>query len=143
MTLNFDHLGRSIDTLERSLGYLDQTQRDAADYDVFRHAVIKGFELTLETAGRLLRKALQEYGGSPKSVNELVFKDVFRHAAKHGLMTGDEVERWIGYRDSRNDTAHDYGEAFATRVVGMVHHFIADARQLHRTLEARHGGPSA
>ena len=45
MTLNFDHLGRTIDTLERSLGYLDRTQRDAADYDVFRHAVIKGFEL--------------------------------------------------------------------------------------------------
>ena len=143
MTLNFDHLGRTIDTLERSLGYLDRTERDAADYDVFRHAVIKGFELTLETAGKLLRKALQEYGGSPKSVNELMFKDVFRHAAKHGLMTEEEVERWLGYRDSRNNTAHDYGEEFATHVLEMIRHFITDARQLHRTLEARHGGASA
>ena len=33
----------------------------------------------------------------------------------HGLMETDAVERWLAYRDNRNDTAHDYGEDFAKR----------------------------
>ena len=139
MALNFDPLARCTDTLERALTHLDATAPEAADYDVYRYAVIKGFELTIAIAGKMLRKALREYAGNPKAVNELVFKDVLRHAAKHGLMTEQEVGRWFTYRDSRNDTTHDYGEEFAKRVVVMIRAFVADARHLHATLESRHG----
>ena len=107
MKINFDHLQRCSLTLERSLQSLAKAEAASVDYEVFRNAVIKSFELTLETAGKLLRKVLKQYVGSPKTVDALVFKDVLRHAALHSLLSAEELERWLAYRDSRNDTAHN------------------------------------
>ena len=104
MKLNFDHLQRCSLTLERSLQSLAKATPGSVDAEVFRNADIKSFELTLETAGKLLRKVLKAYVGSPKEVDALVFKDVLRHAALHGLLSAGELERWLAYRDSRNDT---------------------------------------
>ena len=139
MSLSFDHLNRCNLTLLRSLESLDRCEPGSIDYEVSRNAVIKSFELTLETAGKLLTKVLKDYVGSPKTVDGWVFKDVLRHAAKHGLMTSDELERWLAYRDARNSTAHDYGEGFAEHTLGLIRHFQADAVVLHRTLVAKHG----
>ena len=142
MTLNFDNLARCIQTLDRSLYHLEQCESGSDDYEVYRNAVIKGFELTLETSGKLLRKILKEYVGNPKTVNDLVFKDLFRHAARHNLLTLPEVERWFAYRDSRNDTAHDYGVEFAETVLKLIKEFLIDARHLHQTLSSRQGTSS-
>lgn len=137
MTLNFDNLARCIQTLDRSLQHLEQSELGSDDYEVYRNAVIKGFELTLETSGKLLRKVLREYVANPKTVNDLVFKDLFRQAAQHNLMTLAEVERWFAYRDSRNDTAHDYGLEFAEKVLKLIKEFLTDARRLQQTLSTR------
>jgi nucleotidyltransferase substrate binding protein (TIGR01987 family) len=109
------------------------------DYEVFRNAVIKSFELTLETAGKLLRKVLKQYVGSPKTIDSLVFKDVLRHAALHGLLSAAELERWLMYRDSRNDTAHNYGEQFAESTLALITDFLHDALALYETLRQKHG----
>ncbi|MEO5353841.1 MAG: nucleotidyltransferase substrate binding protein [Magnetococcus sp. XQGC-1] len=143
MSLNFDQMARCIFTLEASLAHLEHCDPDDILHEIFRNAVIKSFELTLEVSGKFLRKVLQEYSASPGSVSKLVFKDLFRYAASCELMTLEEVERWFHYRDSRNDTAHDYGLYFATTVVAMIQAFVADAKQLHRTLEERHGPSSS
>jgi len=137
MTLNLDNLARCIQTLDRSLHHLEQSESGSDDYEVYRNAVIKGFELTLETSGKLLRKVLRDYVANPKTVNDLVFKDLFRQAAQHNLMNLDEVERWFAYRDSRNDTAHDYGLEFAEKVLKLIKEFLHDARRLHERLSAR------
>ncbi len=137
MTLNFDNLARCIQTLDRSLQHLEQSEPGSDDYEVYWNAVIKGFELTLETSGKLLRKVLRDYAANPKTVNDLVFKDLFRQAAQHNLMSLDEVERWFAYRDSRNDTAHDYGLEFAEKVLKLIKEFLHDARRLHDTLRTR------
>lgn len=139
MALNFDNLHRCNLTLARSLQTFDKCEAGSIDYEVARNAVIKSFELTLETAGKLLGKVLKEYVGSPKTVDGWVFKDLLRNAAKHGLMTSAELERWLAYRDARNSTAHDYGEAFAEHTLGLIRHFQEDAVVLHSTLVAKHG----
>lgn len=74
MKLNFDHLQPSSLTLERSLQSMAHAELGSIDYEVFRNAVIKSFELTLETAGKLLRSVLKAYVGSPKTVDALIFK---------------------------------------------------------------------
>jgi len=139
MKLNFDHLQRCSLTLERSLQSLAKAEAESIDYEVFRNAVIKSFELTLETAGKLLRKVLKQYVGSPKTVDTLVFKDVLRHAAVHGLLSAEELERWLVYRDSRNDTAHNYGEEFAEHTLRLITAFQRDALALYQTLCQKHG----
>ncbi len=137
MVLNFDNLGRSIQTLSRSLFHLENSEPDSEDYEVYRNAVIKGFELTLETSGKLLRKVLGEYMANPQAVNNLVLKDVFRQAAHYNLMSLEEVERWFAYRDSRNNTAHDYGVEFAEKALKLIKNFLDDSRQLHQTLNSK------
>ena len=139
MKLNFDHLQRCSLTLERSLQSMAKAEPGSVDYEVFRNAVIKSFELTLETAGKLLRKVLKAYVGSPKTVDTLVFKDVLRHAALHGLLTAAELERWLVYRDSRNDTAHNYGEQFADTTLALITDFQRDALAIYETLRKKHG----
>ncbi len=59
----------------------------------------------------------------------MAFKDVFRHAAKHGLIRADACERWLEYRENRNDTAHDYGAGFAEATLKLLPRFV-DARRL-------------
>jgi len=138
MKLDFDHLQRCSLTLERSLQSLAKAQAASVDYEVFRNAVIKSFELTLETAGKLLRKVIKEYVGSPQTVDALVFKDVLRHAALHGLLSAEELDRWLVYRDSRNDTAHNYGEEFAEHTLRLITEFQLDALALYETLRQKH-----
>lgn len=139
MNLNTDHYARCISTLETSLGLLKAADPESIDYEIFRNAVVKGFELTLETAGKLLRKALKEYTGRPREVDSLTYKDVLRHAAKHDLMASDAVERWFFYRDNRNNTAHDYGVGFAEETLELLPGFINDARSLEIVLRERLG----
>ena len=139
MRLNPDHYARRITTLENSLTLLSQAEPDSIDYEIFRNAVVKGFELTLETAGKLLRKALKAYSGTPREVDALTYKDVLRHAGKHGLMGTEAVVRWFAYHDNRNNTAHDYGVGFAEDTLKLLPGFVADARDLEATLRGRLG----
>lgn len=143
MRLNTDHYSRCIQTLETSLAQLEMSQPESIEYEVFRNAVVKGFELTLETAGKLLRKALKAYTGRPRDVDALTYKDVLRHAAKHDLMNTEEVERWFNYRDNRNNTAHDYGVGFAEDTLKLLPAFITDARRLETVLRERLGSADA
>jgi len=143
MSLSTVHYARCIKTLESSLALLRQAEAGSIDYEIFRNAVIKGFELTLETAGKLLRRVLPTYSGSPRAVAALSYKDVLRHAAKHGLMSIEAVTRWFAYRDNRNNTAHDYGEGFAEETLKLLPGFIDDARTLEATLREKLGDAEA
>ena len=135
MTLNTDHLKRCIETLRQSISLLMQQKPDTLEYEIFRNATIKGYELTLETAGTLLKKALKPYFANPKDVDQLVFKDIFRHGAKHGLLTIEETKRWFIYRDNRNNTAHDYGVGFAEETLKLLPKFVEDAERLKESLD--------
>lgn len=134
MALNTEHLKRCIRTLESALCLLNQSDPDSVDYEIYRNASVKGFELALETSGKLLRKALKPYFATSKAVDALAFKDIFRHAAKHGLLSVEEVERWLRYRDNRNTTAHDYGKGFAEETLALLPDFVIDAKRLREVL---------
>ncbi len=142
MAIQTEHYNRCIETLESSLGRLMQAAPESLDYEIFRNAVVKGFELTLELAGKLLRRALKAYSASPREVDQLTFREVLRHAGKHGLLSVDAVTRWMTYRENRNHTAHDYGKGFAEQTLRLLPGFVADARALALTLEDRLGGGS-
>ncbi|WP_419160890.1 nucleotidyltransferase substrate binding protein [Candidatus Palauibacter sp.] len=64
-----------------------------------------------------------------------MFKDLFRHAARHGLVRVEAAERWLLYRDNRNRTAHDYGKDFAEATLRLLPGFIVDARALADAIE--------
>lgn len=131
MALNVEHLMRTAATLEQALLALQSTDpTDEIMFDLYRNAAIKSFELSLETSGKLLRKALKAYGGAPRSVDALVFNDVLRHAGKHSIFDEAAVSRWLAYRANRNNTAHDDGEGFANDTLKLLPAYLQDVRVL-------------
>ena len=136
MSLQTQHLRRTVATLARALEALPGAVDDEIAFDLYRNAAIKSFELALETAGKLLRRALKMFGGSPRAVDALTFNDVLRHAGVHGLLDPEAVERWLRYRANRNTTAHDYGEGFANETLKLLPVFAADALALAGRLQA-------
>lgn len=137
--LNTDHLSRCRQTLESSLIMYQRAEAGSIDQEVFRNAIVKGYELAQETAFKLLKKALKVYGHSGKKLESTPVKEILRLAAIHDLMTLEEVEHWFAYRDNRNNTAHDYGEAFAEQTLVLIPGFLADVARLAETLEKKLG----
>ncbi len=140
--LNTEHLERCIRTLRSSLDLYVQAEPDSIEQEVFRNAIVKGYELVQETAFKLLRKALREFGHGARKLNDLPIKDVLRLAASHGLMSIEAVERWFAYRDNRNNTAHDYGEGFAKETLVLLPAFLDDVSELAGALASRLGKDS-
>lgn len=137
--LNTDHLKRCIQTLDMSLRMYQEAEQDSVDSEVFRNAVVKGYELAQETAFKLLRKALKEFGHGGQKLNGLIVRELLRLAAQHGLMTLEEVERWFVYRANRNNTAHDYGEGFAKETLVLLPGFMVDITHLAEVLDTQFG----
>ena len=134
MRLNTDFLFRCIGTLELAFEQLAQHDPDDFIYEVFCSACVKEFEIILEQCGVLLKKRIRPYFASNRQADALIFKDIFRHAAKHGLISVDACERWLVYRNSRNDTAHRYGEDYAETTLELLPEFIEDAKELAQVL---------
>ncbi len=127
---------KCIATLEKAHAMLLQASADSIDYEIYRSACVKEFELILEQSGKLLRKKLKPYFHSPKAVDQLPFKDIFRQAVAKGLMDTELCERFFEYRDNRNLTAHDYGVDFAEMTLVLIPAFIADTRKLAESLQS-------
>jgi len=139
MILNTDHLRRCISTMQSSLAMYEKAAPESIDQEVFRYAIVKGYELTQETAFKLLKKALRDFGHGAKKLDATPINEILRLAATHGMMTLEQVERWFAYRDNRNSTAHDYGEGFAKETLVLLPGFIADVTRLEALLRERFG----
>ena len=135
MSINTEYLARCITTLEKAYELIKTVQEGSVDYEMYRNSLVKGFEMTLEQSGKLLRKRLLPYFASKKAVDALTFKDLFRHAYKYSLLNEDEISRWMKYRDNRNNTAHDYGRAFAEETLALVDDFLKDVKNLRTVIE--------
>lgn len=133
--INTEHLQRCIETLEKSYQMLKETEEETIDYEIFRNSLVKGFEITLEQSAKLLKKKITPYFASKRIVDTLSFKDIFRHAHKYSLITEEETNRWMKYRDNRNNTAHDYGIAFAKETLTLIDDFLKDAKNLKEVID--------
>lgn len=135
MIIDTAYLERCINTLDKAQTLLKQADPENIDYDMYRSACIKEFEIILEQSGKLLRKALKPYFHSSKAADQLIFKDIFRHAVLHNIITDAACERWLQYWDNRNSTAHDYGIHFAEETIILLPQFIADATALAAAIQ--------
>ncbi|MCV6607491.1 MAG: nucleotidyltransferase substrate binding protein [Campylobacterales bacterium] len=136
MNLDTSYISKCNQALKRAYQQLGKYEEDSIDYEIYRSAVIKEFEIVLEQSGKLLKKVLKPYLHTNKAVDKLVFKDIFREAGHHGLLELEEVERWLEYRDNRNSTSHDYGEHLANETLSLIKQFIEDVNRLIKVVDA-------
>ncbi len=129
------YIERCTNALEKALGLLNKAKKDSIDYDMYRSACVKEFEIVPEQSGKLLREILKPYFATSKDADKLVFKDIFRHAALHSILSSARTERWLAYRDNRNTTAHDYGAGFAEDTLKLLPQFIVDSRSLVKIIK--------
>ena len=140
MSIDTTFLRGRIVALEVSLQGVERHRDDDVAYDMYRAACVKEFELVLEQSGKLLRKRLAAWFASNRQVDRLHFKDLFRHAARHGLIDCDTVERWIRYRDNRSCSTLDHGDGFTEDTLGLLPGFIDDAKALAAVIDGTDDG---
>ena len=133
--INTEYLEKCIRTLEQSYKLLKAAEADSIEYEMYRNSLVKGFEMSMEQSGKLLRKKLSPYFSGKRELDRIAYKDLFRHALKHSLLESREVERWLQYRDNRNSTTHDYGQEFAEETLGLIESFIEDATRLKEVID--------
>ncbi|MCQ3814782.1 MAG: nucleotidyltransferase substrate binding protein [Acidimicrobiia bacterium] len=136
MAINADFLISCIETLQAAHQELPRHPQNSVMYNIYRAAIVKEFEISLEQSGNLLKKRLRPYFASNRQADQLNFKDIFRHASQHGLISTQACERWFQYRNNRNNTAHDYGKEFAEVTLRLIPSFIADATELAQVIVA-------
>lgn len=141
MKIDTGYFQRCISTLEKAHGLLLKSDPNLIDYDMYRSASIKEFEIILEQSGKLLKKLLKPYFHSAKEADKMYFKDIFRQAVLRSIITPQMCERWLEYRDNRNNTAHDYGVNFAEETLSLLPQFILDAAELAQIIK-QHGNAS-
>lgn len=135
MNLDTSYFESRIDTLEKAYLLLKQSNKDNIEYDMYRSACIKEFEIIIELRGKLLKKVLVPYFHSSRAVDELYFKDIFRQAALYNIISDNSCEKWLVYRDNRNSIAHDYGVGFAEGTLNLLPQFIIDSKELALSLK--------
>lgn len=133
--INTEYLNRCLETLKKSYEMIKSVPENSIEYEMYRNSLVKGFEMTLEQSGKLLKKKLVPYFATKKSVDTLSFKDIFRNANKCSLLKEEAVNRWFKYRDNRNNTAHDYGKAFAEETLSLIEDFIKDTEELIKVID--------
>ncbi len=117
---------------------IDPLIRAAATFDEFnagvvtkrdKTAVIKAFEYCYELSWKTLKKIL-DY----KGIEAIGSRDVFREAAKVGLI--DDPEIWFGFIEDRNLSSHTYNEDTANELYQGMSGFQAE---LHKLLNKLNG----
>lgn len=135
-SLQATHLLHLADRLEAALSKLVACpDAEAGSEALFRSLATRNFELALEHSGKLLRKALRLYGGSPREVDHLPFQDLLRQAGKHGLLDVEGVSRWLAYHQQAGATPTEDEVGCDGAVLALLPAFWVDLRALAHALQ--------
>ena len=139
MGIDTTFLKQCLDRLEAWRGMLGHRNKEETAQRLEREICIEQFEVALEQSGKLLRKTLRPWFASNRAADRLTFRDVFRHAAKHGLIEIEAAERWLAYRDSLNGSGEPDGvDPAVLAALERFSSFLADARALVAVVEQAH-----
>ena len=96
MRINTDFLDRCINTLESAVEQLQQREPGDTFYSTpCARLPSKSSRPWLEQSGNLLKKRLRPYFASNRQADRLTFKNIFRHAARHDLISLEACERLV------------------------------------------------
>ena len=138
MTLELTPIRKAISSLEGVLERANNTELMSSLDDVTRYGlksgVIQNFEFTYELCWKFMKRWLEENLGS-SYVDGVSRRELFRLAAESRLITN--VDLWMDYHHSRNQTSHTYDEVKAQKVFETANRFVHDAQRLLNAIEIR------
>ncbi|MCY4559114.1 MAG: nucleotidyltransferase [Chloroflexi bacterium] len=135
MGIDTTFLRSRLDRLAACLDALDDAE-DATARGLAGGVCALYFEVALEQSGKLLKKSLRPWFASNRQADCLTFRDVFRHAAKHGLIDAEAAERWLGYRDAVDGlVGREDDGPFDAAATDLLRDFLVDARAVADTID--------
>ena len=127
-------LRRCVDRLDLALEQLQKHEPGELIYEVYWPACTREFEIILARSVRLLRRHLRPYFGADRRADSLTHREVFRYAARHGLISIQECERWLGYRDDWERASYLHGEDLPEATLSLLPQLIEDAREITKVM---------
>ena len=140
MSLDLTSLAKAVDALEAAVkvagdaAFMSKLSREQSD--TIRSGVVQSFEFTYELCWKFIQRWLKENQSLEEAALPRTRKDLFRMAARHGLL--EDAEPWFEYGDARNMTSHTYDRDKARTVAEVAGRFASDARALLTRLESMH-----
>ncbi len=98
--------------------------------DLERDGTIQRFEYSYELLWKLAQRILRD--------NEVIAespKAVFRELGRLGWI--DNVETWLDFQKSRNETSHEYGKKLAKKSYSLAKIFLPVAEKLFEILKQK------
>jgi len=139
MALDLSSLRKAVFSLDALVSKSqDKTFMDSLDEIAFngiKSGVVQHFEFTYELCWKFMKRWLEQQVGR-SYVDGVSRQELFRIAAENLLIEGD-VMRWMDYHKARNLTSHTYNPNAADEVYLAAVAFVADAKQLLETLDAK------
>lgn len=105
----------------------------AAPTPLERDGTIQRFEYSYEMTWKLARRILKE-----NEIEAEIPKAVFRELGRIGWI--DNVEDWLEFQKSRNETSHEYGEKLARKSYLLAQRFLPLAENLIQVLKQKANG---
>ncbi len=137
MSLDFSSLKQAINSLDATLKKSNDEKLMSQLDDVIRMAVkagaIQNFEFTYELCWKFIQRWIRENGTPGDADNPRTRKDLFRLAARYGLIK-DPVS-WFDYGNARNLMSHTYDQEKAQEIYLITNSFLQDAIYLLKQLE--------
>lgn len=103
--------------------------------ETVRAGVIRNFKVAYESSWKFIQRWLRENSTPTEADSPRTRKDLFRLAAKTGLLA-DPIP-WFEFGEARNLTSHTYDEAHAVRSLSAARSFLPHAQSLLLRLEER------
>ena len=137
MALILTNFLKAIEALERSLKADEDAIHLALSSEIIesiRAGVIQNFEVCYEQAWKMMKRWIENHIGS-SYVDGVTRRELFRVAAENRLIT--DVELWMGFHSSRNETSHTYDQATANEVFSDAKPFLAEVKSLFDIIQSR------
>tara|TARA_Y100000590_G_C15732923_1_gene1017659 strand:+ start:104 stop:508 length:405 start_codon:yes stop_codon:yes gene_type:complete len=116
--INFEPLEKALKSLKDGLSESIQT-------DLQRDGIIQRFEYTFELSWKSIRSLLIALGRNEVSSSP---RPLFRDALEENLI--DHFDRWLGFLEARNQTAHTYSDKNAEAVFKKAQEFPEEVESL-------------
>lgn len=136
MALELSSLEKAIGALERSLRVIKAqvTESDADLIETLRAGVVQNFEVAYEQSWKMMKRWL-EVNVSPDEVDGVTRRQLFRFCHESRLI--DDVDLWMGFHKSRNETSHTYDAETAEDVYKVAKLFLPAASDVLARIAAR------
>ena len=136
MKLELNSWKKSLLALERALNIV-QAQPDASNIDLIetlRAGVVQNFEVAYEQSWKMIKRWLEQNLGS-SYVDGVTRRQLFRLSHENRLI--DDVDLWMTFHHSRNQTSHTYNQTTADEVFTVATQFLPQATDLFSRIEKR------